>query len=117
MELKDTVTKLTALAHESRLAIYRLLVVAGADGLPAGKIAEQLELPGATASFHLKELHRACLLLSRQVSRFIYYSANYAAMTELISYLTENCCGGVPCETSSSLICKPLSPSCGEKTP
>ena len=114
MESKDTVLKLTALAHENRLAIYRLLVVAGTDGLPAGKIAEQLELPGATASFHLKELHRAGLLLSRQVSRFIYYSANYAAMSELITYLTENCCGGVPCDASSSLICNTL--SCGGKS-
>lgn len=115
METKDIILKLTALAHENRLGIFRLLVVAGPDGVPAGKIAEQLELPAATASFHLKELHRAELLISRHESRFIYYSANYTAMNDLVAFLTENCCGGVPCEASNTLTCNMTSPSRGEK--
>ncbi|TCS71734.1 ArsR family transcriptional regulator [Sulfuritortus calidifontis] len=97
MEIKQTVQRLAALAQENRLAIFRLLVQAGEDGLAAGRIAETLNLAPATLSFHLKELAHAGLVQSRQEGRFIYYSADYAAMNALIATLTENCCGGTPC--------------------
>ncbi|MEW5892835.1 MAG: metalloregulator ArsR/SmtB family transcription factor [Pseudomonadota bacterium] len=97
MEIKQTVQRLAALAQENRLAIFRLLVQAGAPGLAAGKIAEALNLAPATLSFHLKELAHAGLVQARQEGRFIYYSADYAAMNALIASLTENCCGGAPC--------------------
>lgn len=94
MEIKTAVTQLSAISQEARLEIFRLLVQAGAEGLPAGVIGEQLDIPASTLSFHLKELSHAGLVNARQVSRFIYYSANYAAMNDLLAYLTENCCAG-----------------------
>jgi DNA-binding transcriptional ArsR family regulator len=97
METHAVVGALSALAQESRLGIFRLLVQAGPTGLPAGKIAEALAVPPSSLSFHLKELSYAGLISSRQESRFVIYSANYQAMNELIAYLTENCCGGQPC--------------------
>jgi DNA-binding transcriptional ArsR family regulator len=97
MESKSVVTALGALAQESRLAIFRLLVAAGPAGLAAGKIAEALAMPPSSLSFHLKELSYAGLVNSRQESRFVIYSANFDAMNALIAYLTENCCGGIPC--------------------
>ncbi|MBV8657574.1 MAG: winged helix-turn-helix transcriptional regulator [Burkholderiales bacterium] len=105
MENKDAVTLLTALAQESRLAVFRLLVEQGPEGLPAGKIGERLGMPPATLSFHLKELTRAGLLQSRQESRFIYYSADFAAMNGLIAFLTENCCQGESCGLPDSRCC------------
>ena len=98
MKSIDAVESLGALAQETRLAIYRLLVQAGAQGLPAGAIAEKLEVAPATLSFHLKELTRAGLATPRTASRFIYYSANYERMAALMTYLTENCCRGMPGE-------------------
>jgi ArsR family transcriptional regulator, arsenate/arsenite/antimonite-responsive transcriptional repressor len=92
------VEALAALAQESRLAIFRLLVVQGPEGLAAGDIAARLELPGATLSFHLKELAHAQLIAARQAGRFIYYSANYGTMNGLIDYLTRNCCQGAACD-------------------
>jgi len=83
---------LTALSHESRLAIFRLLVEQGTNGMAAGQIADRLVLPPATASFHLKELVNAELAIAQPQSRFIYYRANYAAMNGLVDYLTDNCC-------------------------
>ena len=100
MESKTAVIRLAALAQETRLAIFRLLVEAGPDGLCVGDIADQLELAAPTLSFHLKELSRAGLLASRQDGRFIYYSTDFAAMNELLSYLSDNCCGGASCEIS-----------------
>ena len=94
---------LGALAQETRLAIYRLLVSAGPKGMAAGAIAEKLELPPATLSFHLKELSQAALVQFRQDGRFVIYSANFDSMTGLISFLTENCCGGVACTP----VCQP----------
>lgn len=88
------VQRLGALAHPSRLAIFRTLVEAGPAGLPAGTIAASLGLPGATLSFHLKELAQAGLVLGRPQSRFVIYSTDFTAMNELLGYLTENCCGG-----------------------
>jgi len=106
MDIETAVLQLSSIAQEARLEIFRLLVQAGQDGLPAGHIGEQLSIPASTLSFHLKELSRAGLIQSRQVSRFIYYSANYAAMNSLLAYLTENCCaGGNNC--GPGVICNP----------
>jgi len=98
METNTAVTALAALAQHSRLAVFRCLVQAGPQGLAAGEIAEALALPPSSLSFHLKELTRADLLLSRQDGRFVIYAPNFAAMNELIGFLTDNCCGGQPCE-------------------
>lgn len=87
---------LSALAHAHRLQVFRLLVKAGPGGRPAGDLGEALGLPPATLSFHLKELTRAGLLRSRPAGRFIYYTANFDAMAQLVGYLTENCCQGHP---------------------
>lgn len=97
MKNKDAVNLLAALAQESRLAIFRLLVEQGPEGLPAGKIGERLNVAPATLSFHLKELSHAGLVQSRQEGRFIFYSADYEAMNALVAFLTNNCCGGAPC--------------------
>ena len=94
METKGAV--LGALAQETRLHVFRQLVEAGTIGMTVGKIAEALSVPAATLSFHLKELSYAGLVISRQESRFIWYSANYDAMNDLMAYLTENCCRGRP---------------------
>lgn len=102
MENKTAVSLLAALAQESRLAVFRLLVEQGPDGLPAGQIAERLGLPAATLSFHLKELSHAGLVQSRQAGRFVFYSADYVAMNGLIGFLTENCCAGTPCAATSN---------------
>lgn len=97
MELKDVVTALAALAQDTRLQAYRLLVQAGPQGVAATEIAGQLGIPGNTLSFHLKALSHAALVLSRQEGRFIYYAANYEQMNSLLDFLTENCCGGASC--------------------
>ena len=97
METKAAVKALGALAQESRLKIYRLLVRAGPEGIAAGTIAEKLGLPPATLSFHLKELNHAGLVTSRQEGRFVIYSANFESMLKLVGFLTENCCGGNAC--------------------
>ena len=98
MEINDAVTSLAALAQESRLAIYRLLVQAGPAGMAVGRIGENLGIPAATLSFHLKELTRAELITARQDGRFIYYSVNFPQMAALLGYLTDNCCRGMPQE-------------------
>lgn len=92
MKTDSVVSALAALAQATRLGVYRLLVQQGPSGLAAGEIAAQLKIPPATLSFHLKELAHAGLVKARQESRFIYYAADYAAMNELLAYLTENCC-------------------------
>ncbi len=104
------VRALSALAHESRLAIFRSLVVAGPEGIPAGEIAQQLGLSPSSLSFHLKDLAHAELVKARQDGRFIFYSANFDAMNGLIGFLTENCCAGAGCSVSASPQC------CGGKS-
>lgn len=96
MKTSAALTALTALANKSRLAIFRLLVRAGFGGIAAGQIAEALDIPNPTLSFHLKELTHAGLISSRQESRHIFYIANYNAMSELMGYLSEHCCNGNP---------------------
>jgi ArsR family transcriptional regulator len=101
MEMSEAVGALAALAHESRLAVFRLLVEAGPDGLPAGRIGENLGIPASSLSFHLKELSHAGLLTSRQRGRFVIYAANFDAMNGLVGFLTENCCAGSSCEPAA----------------
>jgi ArsR family transcriptional regulator len=95
--MTHAIDALSALAHETRLKVYRLLVEAGPAGLPAGRIGEELELPPATLSFHLAHLARAGLASARQDGRFVIYSADFQSMNALVGYLTENCCGGNAC--------------------
>lgn len=97
METKLIIGALSALAQESRLAIFRLLVETGPQGLPVGAIAEKLDFANATLSFHLKELTHAGLTNATPNGRSIIYSANFSTMTALIEYLTENCCAGSSC--------------------
>lgn len=97
MDLKNVVTAMSALAQDSRLAVYRELVQAGPEGVSAGELAERLGVPANTLSFHLKTLSHADLVHMRHQSRFIYYSANYEQMNALVEFLTENCCGGRAC--------------------
>jgi ArsR family transcriptional regulator len=98
MEIRDAVSALAALAQETRLSIYRLLVEAGPAGVAAGRIGEALKVPGATMSFHLKELVRTGLVCARQDRQFIYYAVDFARMAELMTFLTQNCCHGMPRE-------------------
>ena len=94
MEMTQAVEALAALAQETRLSVYRLLVESGPQGLSAGRIGEALDLPPATLSFHLAHLARTGLVQSRQDGRYVIYSADFQNMNELVGYLTENCCGG-----------------------
>jgi len=97
MDNKEAVAALAALAQESRLAAYRLLVQAGPAGLAASKIAEALGMPASSLSFHLKELTHANMIVPRQDGRFIIYAAQYDRMNALLGFLSENCCGGTAC--------------------
>jgi len=92
MKTKEVVAALAALAQDTRLAVYRLLVQQGPSGLAAGEIAGKLGVTPATLSFHLKELAHAGLVNPRQEGRFIFYAANFDAMNTLVAFLTENCC-------------------------
>lgn len=105
METNQAASLLAALAQETRLSVFRLLVEQGPAGLPAGRIAERLEISPATLSFHLKELTNAGLTQSRQDGRFVIYSANFPAMDGLLRFLTDNCCAGSSCEVSDA-ACK-----------
>ncbi|WP_308920846.1 metalloregulator ArsR/SmtB family transcription factor [Janthinobacterium sp. J1-1] len=97
MQTQSALAALAALAQESRLAVFRLLVQAGPDGMAASKIAEHLAIAPSSLSFHLKELSHAQLVTARQDGRFIIYAAQMDSMNALIGFLTENCCGGAPC--------------------
>jgi ArsR family transcriptional regulator len=101
------VEALSALAQEHRLALFRLLVQAGPTGMPAGAIAEALDIPNSSLSFHLGQLQRAGLIAQRRAGRSLIYSAEYAAMNRLLDYLTENCCAGADCA--------PAAPTQGDK--
>ena len=96
MEINLAVTALAALAQTTRLAIFRLLIKAGPQGVSAGRIGETLDVPAATLSFHLKELSRAGLVSARPRKQFIYYAVDFESMAALMTFLTENCCQGMP---------------------
>jgi ArsR family transcriptional regulator, arsenate/arsenite/antimonite-responsive transcriptional repressor len=104
------VTALAALAHEHRLAVFRLLVERGPDGLAAGVIAGQVGIAPSSLTFHLQHLHRAGLLTQRRVGRSLIYAADFAAMNGLLSYLTRNCCGRE--ESAADLACTPAASAC-----
>ena len=106
METTTVIGALSALAHESRLGIFRLLVEQGPEGLPAGEIASRRRLANANASFHLKELAQAGLVKSIPAGRFIYYAANYKTMNGLVDYLTRNCCQGGVCDIACAPVIK-----------
>lgn len=105
MKIETAVGALAALAQESRLAAFRLLVQAGKEGVAAGILAERLAIPPATLSFHLKALQHAGLVRSRTEGRFVIYNANYPEMDKLIAYLTEHCCAGDATQCAPRKIC------------
>lgn len=99
--------QLAALGHDTRLAVFRLLVQAGAQGVKAGAICAKLGMRAPTLSFHLAYLTRARLIKARQEGRFIFYAADYARMDDLLSFLTANCCQGAPCLPKTSACAAP----------
>jgi DNA-binding transcriptional ArsR family regulator len=107
VEIATTLRALAALAQETRLRIFRLLVEHGPDGLPAGSIARSLALPAATLSFHVKELANAGLVSARPQGRQVHYSADFAEMHELVAFLTENCCRAVVSPGDCRVECEP----------
>lgn len=108
MKSDDAVEALGALAQEHRLALFRLLVKAGEDGMPAGAIAQALGVPNSSLSFHLNQLRNAGLVLQERQHRSLIYRANYQAMNGLVAYLLENCCAGADCGETAS--CEPAQP-------
>jgi len=107
LDASSAIGALSALAQEHRLALFRLLVQAGEDGMPAGAIAETLGVPNSSLSFHLAHLRRAGLIRQERRSRSLIYRADYAAMNELVGYLMENCCGGAQCAPAASCTATP----------
>jgi ArsR family transcriptional regulator, arsenate/arsenite/antimonite-responsive transcriptional repressor len=104
MKLLNASELLASLGHESRLSIFRLLVEAGKEGINASAIGEQLGLAPATLSFHLAHLSHAGLIKGKQKSRFIFYSADYGVMDNLLAFLTKNCCQGTACLPKSTAV-------------
>src|SRR5882762_2801195 len=105
MEKHDAVTALAALAQDSRLDIFRLLVRAGPEGMPAGAVATALDLAPNTLTFHFDRLRTAGLVTVRRDGRSMIYAAQFEMMNSLLGFLTENCCGGVQC--APAVDCKP----------
>jgi DNA-binding transcriptional ArsR family regulator len=101
MKTSDVIAALGALAHEHRLAVHRLLVEHGPEGLPAGEIAERVGLVPSSLTFHVQALRRSGLITQRRMSRQVFYAADFGAMNDLIAYLTNNCCG------ESTGVCSP----------
>ncbi|HEY1300294.1 MAG TPA: metalloregulator ArsR/SmtB family transcription factor [Stellaceae bacterium] len=104
MDAKEAITALGALAHETRLALFRLLVERGPDGLSAGTIAQRLGLAPSSLTFHLQQLTHAGLITQRRRSRQLIYATDFSAMNALVGYLTENCCGQA---ASCAPVCRP----------
>lgn len=109
----EVIRALAALAQEHRLAAFRLLVQAGPDGMAAGSLADGVGVPASSMSFHLAQLSHAGLVTQRRQGRSLIYSADYAAMGELMAYLTENCCRGMACTPATA--CSPAS-VCDERS-
>lgn len=107
LNTKDAIAALAALAQESRLAVFRLLVEVGPAGLAASRISERVGVPPSSLSFHLKELSHADLVTQRQDGRFVIYAANFERMNALMTFLTQNCCGGTPCLPICATACPP----------
>src|ERR1700726_4461757 len=105
MEISDVVAALAALAQDTRLEVYRLLVKAGPDGMPAGSVATALDLAPNTLTFHFDRLRMAGLATVRREGRSMIYAAQFETMNALLGFLTENCCGGAPCTPAAA--CKP----------
>ncbi|MBR0754699.1 helix-turn-helix transcriptional regulator [Bradyrhizobium jicamae] len=105
MEKTDAIAALAALAQDNRLDVFRLLVQAGPNGMPAGAIAEALDVAPNTLTFHFDRLRTAGLVTVRRDGRSMIYAAQFDTMNALLSFLTENCCGGTPCTPAA--ICKP----------
>ena len=105
MEKTDAVTALAALAQDNRLDVFRLLVQAGHDGMPAGAVSEALDLAPNTLTFHFDRLRMAGLVTVRREGRSMIYAARFETMNDLLGFLTDNCCGGVPC--TPAVACKP----------
>jgi DNA-binding transcriptional ArsR family regulator len=102
MDTKEVIDALGALAHETRLEAFRMLVQKGPEGIPAGTIAERLGIPPSSLTFHLQQLLHAGLVTQRRLSRQIIYAADYGAMNGVLGFLTENCCGGqAACTTAA----------------
>ena len=110
MDARQIIAALGALAHETRLAAFRMLVERGPGGLPAGTMSERLGLPPSSLTFHLQQLTHAGLITQRRASRQIIYATDFAAMNAVMRYLTENCCGG-------SEICAPVCQPSSAETP
>jgi ArsR family transcriptional regulator, arsenate/arsenite/antimonite-responsive transcriptional repressor len=108
MEITDAVTALTALAQDSRLAVFRLLVQAGREGMPAGSVAAALDLAPNTLTFHFDRLRQARLVNVRREGRSMIYAAQFETMNALIGFLTENCCGGAPEKCEPAVQCNPV---------
>lgn len=107
MEAATAIAALGALAQEHRLALFRLLVQAGEDGMAAGAIADALGVPNSSLSFHLAQLSRAGLIRQERQHRSLIYRADYAAMNGLVGYLMENCCGGASCAPAATCLPQP----------
>jgi ArsR family transcriptional regulator, arsenate/arsenite/antimonite-responsive transcriptional repressor len=110
MHTDEAIEALAALAHEHRLAIFRLLVERGPDGLCAGEVADAVGLPPSSLTFHLQHLNRAKLLTRRRAGRQLRYATDFSVMNDLVSYLTENCCGG------ATAGCSPAPAGASEKS-
>lgn len=110
MKAELIVACLAALAQDTRLRVYRLLVRQGPTGLAAGEIAAQLDLLPATLSFHLKELARVGLLRARQDGRFVFYAADFKRMNDVVAFLTENCCAADGAVCAPGVVCTPVAP-------
>src|ERR1700677_121266 len=106
MKGPEVVAALGALAHETRLAVFRLLVERGPDGMAAGAIAAKVGLPPSSLTFHLQQLMHARLITQRRLSRQLFYAMDVRAMNDVVAYLTENCCGGNACAP----VCRPATP-------
>ncbi|MHB1204571.1 MAG: ArsR/SmtB family transcription factor [Rhodospirillaceae bacterium] len=115
MEPSNAISALSALAQDARLAIFRLLVEAGPNGLPVGDIAAALSIPATTLSFHLMQLKNAGLVTCRRMGRQLIHAANYGCMNDLIAYLSENCCGGNPSACLPNTVCKPVKRTARQK--
>ena len=106
MDTKQALAGLSSLAQESRLAVFRLLVQVGPEGMAASKIAERLDISPSSLSFHLKELSHAGLVTQERLGRYLIYRASFEQMNELLAYLTANCCQGEQCLDMKAAPCK-----------